>query len=159
MMNRTLIACSLCLGTTLACEQRTDYGPTTSQNDVRSVEPNQARADNVEADNAQRVAADNAKRNERDRNDNAPTPMDQGNNEADIEITKKIRQQVLDQPDFSVNAQNVKIITQNGTVTLRGPVATAAEKATIERLAKAQAGANKLVSELEVKVEDKNGKE
>ncbi len=145
-MNRILIACSLSLCTSIACEQRSDDVSTT-RNDVRAAEANKD------------VAADNAKKNERDRNDNAPTPMDQGNNEADIEITKKIRQQVLDQPDFSVNAQNVKIITQDGKVTLRGPVATAAEKATIERLAQSQVGANKLVSELEVKAEDNNGKE
>ncbi len=85
--------------------------------------------------------------------------MDQGNNERDLEITREIRRQVMDQPNFSVNAQNVKIITQEGNVTLRGPVETVDEKATIERLARSQAGVNKFVSELEVKAENKNVKE
>lgn len=137
---RTFLAGSLCLCTLMACEQPADR-VTTTRNE------------------AQLVEADNAKKNERDRNDNAPTPMDQGNNERDLEITREIRRQLIGQSDFSVNAQNIKIITQNGGVTLRGPVETAAEKATIERLAKAQPGVNTLVSELEVKVEDKNVKE
>jgi osmotically-inducible protein OsmY len=124
----------------LACDKPSDDVATT-RNDVQAVAP------------------DNAKKNERDRNDNAPTPGDQGNSDRDIEITRQIREQVVAHPNFSINAQNVKIITQNGAVTLRGPVETAEEKATIERIAKAQAGANKVVSELEVKVEDDNGKE
>ena len=74
-------------------------------------------------------------------------------------MTQQIQQQVLDQPNLSINAQNVKIITEGGSVTLRGPVETAEEKATIERIANAQAGANKVVSELEVKAKDDNGKE
>lgn len=137
-MIKTLTACGLCIGALMACEQRNDDVATT-RNEVNAVE------------------ADNAKKNERDRG-NTPTPMDQGNNQGDLEITQKIRQQLVDQPNFSVNAQNVKVITQSGSVTLRGPVETAEEKATIERIAKAQAGANKVVSELEVKVEDDNGK-
>lgn len=139
-MIKTFTACGLCLCTMLACDKPSDDVATT-RNDVQAVAP------------------DNAKKNERDRNDNAPTPGDQGNSDRDIEITRQIREQVVAHPNFSINAQNVKIITQNGAVTLRGPVETAEEKATIERIAKAQAGANKVVSELEVKVEDDNGKE
>jgi osmotically-inducible protein OsmY len=139
-MIKTLSAYGLCVGVLVACEQRSDDVVTT-RNDVNA------------------VAADNAKRNERDVDGKKPTPLDQGNAEAEIELTRQIRQEVLAQPNFSINAQNVKIITQNKTVTLRGPVATAAEKATIERIAKAQAGANQVVSELEVKAEENNGKE
>jgi hyperosmotically inducible periplasmic protein len=139
-MKRTITACSICLCTLMACEQRKDDLATT-RNEALAVEP------------------DNAKRNERDRDDNAKTPLDQGNNERDLEITAEIRRQVLAQPNFSTNAQNVKIISENGTLTLRGPVDSTEEKATIERLARAQAGVTKFVSEIEVRTEDKNVKE
>src|SRR5262245_41045163 len=49
-------------------------------------------------------------------------PLDQNENQADIDITAKIRQQVLDTEGMSVNARNSKIITADGKVTLRGPV-------------------------------------
>lgn len=140
-MSRTITACGVCLLAMIACEQRKDDDVTTTRNDVRAVEP------------------DNAKKNERDQANNAPTPMDQGNDERDLEITREIRRQVIAQPNFSINAQNVKIITQDGNVTLRGPVETVEEKATIERLARSQAGVNKFVSELEVKAENKDVKE
>jgi hyperosmotically inducible periplasmic protein len=139
-MNRTITACSMCLCMMIACDRPKDDA-TTTRNEALGVEP------------------DNAKRNERDRDDNAPTPMDQGNNQRDLEITREIRRQLIAQPNFSVNAQNVKIISQDGNLTLRGPVETAEEKATIERLARAQSGVSNLVSEIEVKAEDKNVKE
>jgi len=139
-MKKFSIACGFCAVALLACERR-DNDVATTQNEVRAAEP------------------DNAQRNERDREGARPTPIDQGNNEADLEVTQQIQQQVLDQPNLSINAQNVKIITEGGSVTLRGPVETAEEKATIERIANAQAGANKVVSELEVKAKDDNGKE
>ena len=139
-MPKNIIACAMCACALFACEQKNDDVVTT-RNDVNA------------------VAVDNAKKNERDNQGNNPTPMDQGNNEADLEITRQIREQVVAQPNFSINAQNVKIITQGGAVIFRGPVETAEEKATIERVAKAHAGGNKVVSELEVKAKDNNGKE
>lgn len=139
-MIRTITACGLCLCALIACEKRNDDVSTT-RNDVQAVE------------------VDNAKKNERDNQGNKPTPMDQGNNEGDLEVTRQIREQVVAQPNFSINAQNVKIITQGGAVTLRGPVETSEEKATIERIARAHAGASKVVNELEVKAKYNNGKE
>jgi osmotically-inducible protein OsmY len=56
----------------------------------------------------------------------------------------------VDTKDMSVNAQNVKIITQDGTVTLRGPVNSAEEKKKIEDIARAVVGEDKVVSQLEV---------
>jgi hyperosmotically inducible periplasmic protein len=137
---RTWIVCGICMCTLAACEAD-DRDVTTSRNEAKAVE------------------VDNAKRNERDRNDNAVTPVDQGNNEVDLEITREIRRQVLAQPDFSINAQNVKIITQDGNVTLRGPVESANEKATIERLAREQSGVKQFRSEIEVKAKENNVKE
>ena len=92
---------------------------------------------------------DNTAVNERDRDANAKTPIDQNENQSDIDITAGIRQRVVD-TQMSVNAQNVKIITQNGKVTLRGPVATADEKKQVEDFAKEVAGADKVESQLEV---------
>jgi osmotically-inducible protein OsmY len=90
--------------------------------------------------------------NVRDRDSVAKTPLDQNENKADIKITADIRKRVVD-TKMSVNAQNVKIITQNGKVTLRGPVKTENEKQRIEEIAVAVAGADKVDSQLEVKNE------
>ena len=87
--------------------------------------------------------------NVRDRSDAAKTPIDQNENQADIDVTANIRKRVVD-TEMSVNAQNVKIMTQDGKVTLRGPVASADEKSQIEKLAHDVAGAPNVVSELEV---------
>lgn len=87
--------------------------------------------------------------NVRDRDNSNKTPIDQNENEADIKITADIRSRVVD-TEMSVDAQNVKIITQDGSVTLRGPVHTAAEKATIEQIAADVAGKDNVVSQLEI---------
>jgi hyperosmotically inducible protein len=96
--------------------------------------------------------ADNTGRNVRDRNDTNATPLDQGNSEADINITKMIRESLMSSTNnYSVTAQNIKIITQNGKVTLRGPVTTDAEKASIDATAKQAAGDANVDDQLEVK--------
>jgi len=77
------------------------------------------------------------------------TPLDQNENQADINLTAEIRKRVVD-TKMSVNAQNVKIITQDGRVTLRGPVKTADEKKRIEEIARVVAGDGKVDSQLEV---------
>lgn len=96
--------------------------------------------------------ADNTERNKADRDmDTSKTPMDQSNSDSDVKITADIRRAIMDESGMSVNAQNCKIITQNGVVTLRGPVATQAEKDSIEAKARAAAGVTNVVNELEVK--------
>ena len=87
--------------------------------------------------------------NVRDRDSAAKTPLDQNENKADIDITAEIRKQVVD-TQMSIKAQNVKIITQDGKVTLRGPVQTAAEKTRIEEIARAVAGDNNVDNQLDV---------
>lgn len=94
------------------------------------------------------VGADNTAKNVRDRQDSAKTPIDQNENQTDISMTANIRSRVMD-AKLSVNAQNVKIITQDGRVTLRGPVNSAAEKNRIEEIAKSVAG-DKVDSQLEL---------
>jgi osmotically-inducible protein OsmY len=92
---------------------------------------------------------DNTAVNSRDRDGGLKTPTDQNENQRDIDITAAIRKRVVD-TKMSVDAQNVKIITADGMVTLRGPVKTAGEKKQVEDIAHDVAGANKVDSQLEV---------
>ncbi len=92
---------------------------------------------------------DNTAVNERDKPNGALTPIDQNENKPDLNITATVRQRILKE-DVSVNARNVKIITQDGAVTLRGPVKTQAEKDLVEKIAKEVAGDSKVDNQLEV---------
>lgn len=95
-------------------------------------------------------AADNTARNERDRGGDTKTPGDQAENEADLKITQEVRRAITSDDSLSTNAQNVKIITDNGTVTLRGPVKSEKEKTDIESKAKQIAGVKKVDNQLEI---------
>jgi osmotically-inducible protein OsmY len=106
-------------------------------------------ADKTAATPAQ-MAPDNTGRNVRDRGGDTVTPGDQSNNKADLHLTQQIRKAVMADKSLSMNAKNVKIITANGVVTLRGPVNTPQEKASIEAKAQSIAGANNVDSQLEI---------
>ena len=82
--------------------------------------------------------ADNTKKNERDRSGETQTSGDQSNSKDDVNTTAAIRRAVVKDDSLSAMAKNVKIITANGTVTLRGPVKNDAEKAKIAELAHRQ---------------------
>ena len=99
-------------------------------------------------------AADNTAKNERDASGETQTSGDQSNSPEDIKITAAIRRAVVADKSLSMTAKNVKIITANGMVTLRGPVNSAEEKATIAQLAKSAAGAAKIDNQLEVKASE-----
>lgn len=99
----------------------------------------------------EKTAADNTAKNERDSSGETKTSGDQSNSPEDIKITAAIRRAVVAEGSLSMTAKNVKIITTGGMVTLRGPVDTAEEKATIARLAKSAAGDAKIDNQLEVK--------
>jgi osmotically-inducible protein OsmY len=96
------------------------------------------------------TAPDNTGRNVRDRGGDTVTPGDQSNKKADLHLTQQIRRAIMADKSLSTNAKNVKIITANGVVTLRGPVNTPQEKATIEAKAQNIAGANNVDNQLEV---------
>jgi osmotically-inducible protein OsmY len=68
----------------------------------------------------------------------------------DRAITQKIRAEIMKDKSLSTYAHNVKIITQDGKVTLKGPVRTADEKAAIEEKAGAVAGAANVTSQLSI---------
>jgi len=95
--------------------------------------------------------AENTKRNVRDKDDTTLTPEDQKETESDINVTANIRKAVTDDDSLSVNAHNVKIITRNGVVTLRGPVDSQAESMRLQQLAKQTPGVMRVDNQLEVK--------
>src|SRR5664279_3718442 len=80
-------------------------------------------------------ALENTEINVRDKDNTTLTPEDQKETEGDIKITAAIRQAVVKNESLSVNAHNIKIITRNGVVTLRGPVASEAESKTLQKIA------------------------
>ena len=93
---------------------------------------------------------DNTRINVRDRQDQTLTPLDQGNNKADVATTAQIRKEIIAGKTMSVNAQNVKIITIDGQVTLRGPVNTAEEKRLIGEIADRSTHTGDVDNQLEV---------
>jgi hyperosmotically inducible periplasmic protein len=106
--------------------------------------PNQPLASSQEYNN------DNTGKNIRDRVSMTKTPLDQSETEADRTITQKIRQAIMNDSALSTNAKNIKIITINGVVTLRGPVANSQEKESIARKVNDVQGIVKVDNQLEV---------
>jgi hyperosmotically inducible protein len=97
---------------------------------------------------------DNTAINQRDRSHDTQTSGDQSNSSADLKITQAIRQALMKDGELSISAKNVKVITENGQVTLRGPVKTAQEKAKVNQLAKSAAGGANIVDQLDVNESD-----
>ena len=95
--------------------------------------------------------ADNTARNVRDRNNRTLTPLDQGNSKSDVNITAQIRKGIIAREGVSVNAKNVKIITVDGRVTLRGPVNSAEEKRLLGVIATDIVQGENVDNQLEVK--------
>ena len=100
--------------------------------------------------NASQVPADNTKVNQRDRNQNEPTADQQKENTNDRQLTAQIRRAIVKDKSLSTTAHNVKIISQNGAVTLKGPVKSEEEKQAIESKATEIAGSGKVDNELQV---------
>jgi hyperosmotically inducible periplasmic protein len=96
------------------------------------------------------AAPDNSGVNVRDRNDQTTTPGDQSENEADRKITQNIRQSLTADDSLSTNGKNVKVITVDGKVTLRGPVKSDQEKAAIAAKAQQVAGVKNVDNQLEI---------
>lgn len=77
--------------------------------------------------------------------------------EEDKLITRKIRQSLMEDNTLSPNAQNVSIVTENGIVTLKGPILQATEKTAIERKARSVEGVKDVHNHLEVQAGDSHG--
>ncbi|MDZ4771721.1 MAG: BON domain-containing protein [Planctomycetota bacterium] len=88
--------------------------------------------------------------NERDRTGATTTPIDQSNSKVDIDHVAEIRKALVGDDQLSMSAQNVKIMTSAGVVTLRGTVPTALERARIEELARKSSATTSVVNQIEV---------
>lgn len=99
---------------------------------------------------AQQAEPDNSKTNKGDANAGATTADQQKMSPADRETTKKIRSALMNDKSLSTYAHNIKIITRDGMVTLKGPVRTDEERTAIEAKAQEIAGASNVTNNLTV---------
>jgi osmotically-inducible protein OsmY len=95
-------------------------------------------------------APDNTAINGRDRASNAVTADQQSQTAGDIALTQRIRRAIMKDHSLSMMAKNVKIVSINGEVTLRGPVESNKEKARISSKARAIAGVINVDNQLEI---------
>jgi hyperosmotically inducible periplasmic protein len=94
--------------------------------------------------------ADNTKVNTRDRAKGATTADQQKENASDRELSQKIRRALMDDKSLSTYAHNVKVVSQDGRVTLKGPVRSETEKKTIEAKATEVAGDGHVINQLSI---------
>ena len=99
----------------------------------------------------EKTKPDNTATNERDRSGETKTSGDQSNSSTDLKTTQAIRQALMKDGELSTTAKNIKVITANGHITLRGPVKSAQEKAKIDQLARSAAGGAQIDNQLDVK--------
>jgi hyperosmotically inducible protein len=103
------------------------------------------------ATSSKAVEADNTGKNTRDRDGNTLTAGDQAKGtQSDVELTRLIRREIVQVDGFSTNAKNVKIITKNGVVEIRGPVANERERTEIANIASNHVGTQNVRNKLEV---------
>lgn len=101
--------------------------------------------------NGGQAPADNTKINQRDRNSNEPTADQQKENSSDRALAQQVRRALVKDKSLSTYAHNIKVIAQDGVVTLKGPVHSDQEKQAIEaKAAEAAGGADKIKSEIDV---------
>jgi hypothetical protein len=116
---------------------------------VASLEHVSTQCDEAKAAQAAAPRSDGGAIRDRDR---GATADDQGGGKPDRELTARIRKAIVEDDSLSLYAHNIKIITRDGRVTLRGPVRSTEEKAAV--VAKAEAAAGKSVTD-ELTVEPK----
>jgi len=95
--------------------------------------------------------ADNTGINVRDKSGATQTPQKQTNSEADRKLLAAVRRAVVGDKTLSKSAHNVKIVSKDGVVTLRGPVRSEDEKGRVEKLAQQVAGVASVENQLDVK--------
>lgn len=103
-------------------------------------------------------APDNSKVNVRDRRPSQVTADQQKNNKTDLEITREIRKALVADKSLSTYAHNIKIVTRNGKVTLKGPVRSDDEKQIVEAKAADIAGATNMTSQVSVAAKRQPGR-
>lgn len=103
-----------------------------------------------QSQDTQQPAPDNSKTNKRDRDKTAATADQQKMSPTDRDLTRKIRAALHQDKSLSTYAHNIKIVTREGHVTLKGPVRSEEEKTAIESKATEIAGSGKVINELDV---------
>jgi hyperosmotically inducible periplasmic protein len=93
---------------------------------------------------------DNSGLNVRDRSSGAVTADSQPNSKDDLELTARIRRAIMSDRSLSTMAQNIKVISANGQVTLRGPVRSDQERTAIASDVHRVVGVNNVDNRLEV---------
>jgi hyperosmotically inducible periplasmic protein len=151
-MQLLLIAFILVLshGVVLAETTKTPSSETTRDTTRGSSAPNAEQGRIPDAEEGTAPDAENTGVNVRDRGGATVTPEDQGGKAGDREITAAVRRAIVKDEALSLNAHNVKIITRDGIVTLRGPVKSAAERTKIAQLAEKTAGVKRVDDQLEI---------
>jgi hyperosmotically inducible periplasmic protein len=134
---------ALC-GLLVACDDRTPSGTTTPPGSSRTSVPGPV------PDTTANAKPDNTANNHPDRSTSDKTPADQSNSQSDIDITASIRRTIMKADNMSTNAQNCKIITDKGAVTLRGPVKSQGEKDAINKIANDTPGVTSVNNLLEI---------
>ncbi|HYX31788.1 MAG: BON domain-containing protein [Pseudobdellovibrionaceae bacterium] len=112
--------------------------------------PAKAQTQPAAGDTATTTAPDNSANNAKANSETGLTAEQAGNSETDVKLTAKIRQALVKDKKLSTYAHNVKIITENGQVVLKGPVKSQSEKTEVETKAGRIAGVDRVRSELEV---------
>jgi hyperosmotically inducible periplasmic protein len=141
----------------MGCGEDMSKKPTPSStpsaaNSTNSTYDNKTPATTTANQTAAHPSADNTAKNTRD-DGSTVTPLDQGLSQADTAITAAVRTAVVAEPKLSVNAQNAKIITRDGVVTLRGPVTSSTERTTLMTIAERTPGVKRVDNQLEVVVQ------
>jgi osmotically-inducible protein OsmY len=147
-----LAACAI-IGFITGCEQKSDNQGGSADTFYRSSSSSSSSRESTEPGNAASAnkPADNTARNIRDRAGDTLTPEDQGGSDSDRNITRSIRRTIMQNDQLSADAKNVKIITVNGKVTLRGPVKNEREAKVIMDAAQSVAPTGAVDNKLEVK--------
>ena len=96
------------------------------------------------------VDADNSEMNSKDRNKSGVTAQQQSNSKKDIEITQRIRKELLEDGNLSTYAKNIKVVTRKGKVVLKGPVNSLEEKNVAQEIATNAVGAQNVRNEITI---------
>ncbi len=131
-MNRKVFAVLACALALAAC-QKNENEPGTTETTGANVKK-----------------SDNTKLNERDRSGTTLLPRNQSNSSEDIDISARLRKAIVSDGNLSMNAKNVKIITRDGSVTLRGVVKDDDEKKAVQDLASRTEGVKNVENQLDV---------
>jgi len=144
LIKGSLLAAALCAGPAVQAKQ--DPQPMQDDSATKSTKSPKHEQGYEKQPSTTGKSGDNTGKNAGD----STTAQQQGNSKTDVELTAKIRRAIMSDKNLSTSAHNVKIITQSGVVTLKGPVKSAEERTTVAAKAKELAGDMNVKNELDV---------